>query len=489
MAHAIFPPPQKSVFLSRWKSDHKKNRVAASSCWRLTSIALVALGLSLGSFSHPSPAIATGESWDSVEAATASAWISVAYGDGVWVAVAEDGAVMRSTNGGASWTAVSTGAASGAWSSVATDGNGVWVAVASGGTNRVMRSTDGGASWAAVATSEAQSSSWQSVAYGNNVWVAVASSGTNRVVRSADGGVSWTAVSSGVTAIDWSSVATDGNGVWVAVASGGNAERVMRSADGGVSWTAVGSGVPLSQDHKWISVAHGNNVWVAVASDSNSGNRFINSDDGVSWRNDSVPERNSWQSVAYGNGVWVAVASNRVLRSTDDARKWALVAVPEVNSWQSVAYGDGVWVAVASSGTNRVMRSLDTPAPSSPSEESTGAAGIYLHVAGSAGRAVVGTPVSHGSVGIAPRSSFTLNVQSMDARSVKKMVLATGITNGRGHLDGQIRLGALAPGSYKIVMTGSHPLGYPLVLTNHIVVDAAGKFVSVSPESLQPTLR
>ena len=68
-------------------------------------------------------------------------------------------------------------------------------------------------------------------------------------------------------------------------------------------------------------------------------------------------------------------------------------------------------------------------------------------------------------------------------------MLATGVTNGRGQVEQRIKLGSLAPGSYKIVMTGYHSLGYPLVLTNHISVDAAGKFVSVSAESLQPSLQ
>jgi len=45
-----------------------------------------------------------------------------------------------------------------------------------------MRSTNGGASWSAVAATEANS--WSSVSYGDGVWVAVAGNGTNRVMRS-----------------------------------------------------------------------------------------------------------------------------------------------------------------------------------------------------------------------------------------------------------------------------------------------------------------
>ena len=76
-----------------------------------------------------------------------------------------------------------------------------------------------GTSWEAVEASEANQ--WQSVAYGNGVWVAVAGSGTNRVMRSINDGESWDPVVLPVAleANNWQSVAY-GNGVWVAVADG-----------------------------------------------------------------------------------------------------------------------------------------------------------------------------------------------------------------------------------------------------------------------------
>ena len=131
-----------------------------------------------------SPAWADGTSWTAVEAAEANSWLSVAYGNGVWIAVASSGTnrVMRSTDDGVTWTAVAAAEAN-EWRSVAY-GNGVWIAVANSGTNRVMRSTDDGVNWTAVAATEANI--WRTVAYGNGVWIAVASSGTNRVMRSGE---------------------------------------------------------------------------------------------------------------------------------------------------------------------------------------------------------------------------------------------------------------------------------------------------------------
>ena len=241
-----------------------------------------------------SPAWADGTSWTAVAASEANSWRSVAYGNGVWVAVSSDGTnrVMRSTDDGVTWSAVAAAEANG-WVSVAY-GNGVWVAVARTGTNRVMRSTNDGATWSAVAAAEANS--WYGVAYGNGVWVAVAYSGTNRVMRSTDDGATWSAVAA-TEANNWFGVAY-GNGVWVASAGDGTT-RVMRSTDDGVTWSAV-----------------------------------------------AATEANDWRSVAYANGVWVAVAytgTNRVMRSVD--------AVASYSSSAGAGAGvPGIFLTVAGPG-------------------------------------------------------------------------------------------------------------------------------------------
>ena len=66
------------------------------------------------------PAYADGTSWTPVLAAEANYWQSVAYGNGVWVAVSDDGTnrVMRSTDNGVTWTRVLAAQAN-LWTSVA----------------------------------------------------------------------------------------------------------------------------------------------------------------------------------------------------------------------------------------------------------------------------------------------------------------------------------------------------------------------------------
>jgi hypothetical protein len=125
--------------------------------------------------------------------------------------------------GGVDWT-IRTSAADNAWLGVAY-GNGLFVAVAiSGSGNRVMTSPDG-VNW--TIRDSAADNNWLGVAYGNGLFVAVANTGTgNRVMTSPDG-VNWT-IRDSAADNSWRGVAY-GNGLFVAVADTGTGNRVMTS--------------------------------------------------------------------------------------------------------------------------------------------------------------------------------------------------------------------------------------------------------------------
>ncbi len=124
-----------------------------------------------------------GEAWTAYDVGTSS-WRSVTYGDGLFVAVADSGdnRVMTSPDG-INWTPGTTPTPASNWQSV-TYADDMFVAVASGGTNRVMTSFDG-ITW--VPHSAAAASNWQSVIYGSGLFVAVAYAGAgNRVMTSGE---------------------------------------------------------------------------------------------------------------------------------------------------------------------------------------------------------------------------------------------------------------------------------------------------------------
>jgi gliding motility-associated-like protein len=287
--------------------------------------------------------------WTARTSAADNSWISVTYGNGLFVAIAGSGTgnrVMTSPDG-ITWTA-RTSAADLGWFSV-TYGNGLFVAVATTGTgNRVMTSPDG-INW--TARTSAADNDWFGVTYGNGLFVAVAYSGTgNRVMTSPDG-ITWTARTSAADNY-WYDV-TYGNGLFVAVAATGAGNRVMTSPDG-INWTARTS----AADNIWSSVTYGNGLFVAVAA-TGAGNRVMTSPDGITWTARTSAADNFWWGLTYGNGLFVAVSfsgtGNRVM-SSPDGITWTAQTPAADNNWYGVTYGNGLFVAVANSGTgNRVM--------------------------------------------------------------------------------------------------------------------------------------
>ena len=275
-----------------------------------------------------------GETWIPRESLPFGPWLSVAHGiigitadEAGWVAV---GANKVMTSGdGISWASRTSGThfPNRGWSSVAYGkidlGAGLqngWVAVATNNDDtgeKAMYSADG-LSWTASTSAVLEErNDWRSVATdGNGVWVAVNSgafSGTSRVMRSTNG-MDWDPITAGVDNRQWHSVAY-GDGLWVVVGFDG---AIMTSPDG-ATWTRQADVTP---SRNWFSVAFGDGVWVAVAS-GNTGNtatRAMRSTNGIDWTDEGVDlvQANTWRSVAYGNGVFVAVSStgtNRVMRS------------------------------------------------------------------------------------------------------------------------------------------------------------------------------
>ena len=326
-------------------SDQHSPRNSAPSRRRLLAlVTIVAVLLGFGVVS-PSPASANiGVDWTVQTPAESNWWNSVAYGNGVFVAVSSGGTHRAMTSpDGVTWTAQT--APLGSWEAL-TFGNGLFVAVATNLSNpvRLMTSPDG-VTWTERSVDQ---SAWAGVTYGNGLFVAVASSGPSRVMTSPDG-VTWTIRS---VAQDTLTEVVYGNGLFVAVGGGGT-NRVATSPDG-VNWT----GRSAAEANTWTSVGFGNGLFVAVA--LNGTNRLMTSPDGVNWTAQSV-EEGQWLSVTYGNGLFVAVAmagNNRVMTS-NDGQNWTARSVP-ATMWTDVTYARGLFVAVGgytAPGTNRVLNS------------------------------------------------------------------------------------------------------------------------------------
>ena len=280
---------------------------------------------------------------------------SVAYGNGVWVAVGRNSA-MTSTDG-VTWTALSGdwGGDNGYWTSI-TYGGGRWVAVSD--RYRARTSTDL-VNWTITAPSSSRQQSWSEVTYGladadgnNGLFVAVGWTGTYqtdaRTIMTSPDGETWTAQTA-PNLRSWSSVAY-GNGLFVAVSSTqyDNLTSVITSPDG-VTWTERTT--PYAY---WQSVAYENGIFVAVGGGYGS-SRVMTSSDGVAWTGRILSFDAALLSVVYGDGVWVAVSDSgiRVLTSPDAITWTAQSSASDSAFWKSVAYNGSKLVAVGQSEGGR----------------------------------------------------------------------------------------------------------------------------------------
>ena len=198
-----------------------------------------------------------------------------------------------------------------------------------------------------VARSASENDSWNSVTYGNGVFVAIASIGTNQVMTSPDG-FTWTSRLAAAMN-EWSSV-TFGEGIFVAVSTTGTGNRVMTSPDG-ITWTIRVS----AADSAWTEVRYGAGRFVAVAATGTV--RAMYSLDGTTWVSSASLASETWIAAAYGNGLFVAVGTN-VVATTNDGITWTSRTCP-TNTWTGVTYGEGLFVAVGFSGATRAMSSPD----------------------------------------------------------------------------------------------------------------------------------
>jgi hypothetical protein len=265
-----------------------------------------------------------------------SPFSGVAYGNGKFVAVSNGSTTLRYSSDGINWTSVTIGSFG---LSGIVYANGKFVAVGgqiSGQTviTNVEVSIDG-ISWTRY--NPAFEIQPKSITYGNGLFVAVAFGGSgNRVMTSPDG-INWTQRTPSANN-DWQSVAF-GNNKFVAISSNGT-DRVMYSTDG-INWTG-------------LNINLGSNAITFAEGKFTTGTNY--STDGINWIGTTISPIVPF-GITYGNGIFVVVGqagTNRIAIS-EDAISWTLVTAPELNPWSCITYGDNKFLALSSSGTNRSM--------------------------------------------------------------------------------------------------------------------------------------
>jgi hypothetical protein len=157
--------------------------------------------------------------------------------------------LLRTTNGGATWTVVDGGgvlAGANIWG-VAPRGNTIVIATTNQG---IRRSTDGGATWTTISgaagTGLPTGGSFDLASDPTNQARLFTNAGANGIFRSTDTGATWTLVSNaamntmmsgGLSNVDMS--VGRNNNIYAAIVVGGTLGGVFRSGDGGTTWTQM----------------------------------------------------------------------------------------------------------------------------------------------------------------------------------------------------------------------------------------------------------
>lgn len=266
-------------------------------------------------------------SWVASTLPSNTAWHTVAYGNGMYVAITNDSNITAYSTDGINWTETTNLPSESDWRSIVY-GDGKFVAIAYGTAGAY--STDG-INWTPITFSVSRNRS--SVTYGNGTFVAICASST--AVSYSTDGINWSE-STLPSAGSWQSV-TYGNGVFVAVVN--SSDAAAYSTDG-ITWTAT----TLPSNTRWRSVAYGNGMFVVVATNVNTA---AYSTDGINWSETTLPTKASWYSVIYGNGMFVAVAYNSAVSMYSiDGINWTEAELPYKTYWYSVAYGPVGFVAI-----------------------------------------------------------------------------------------------------------------------------------------------
>lgn len=281
----------------------------------------------------------SGDVWSQVMAATTTpAFKTVKRGkDGVLIAqpaFLNTSTYYRSTDNGATWSALSFSSAIGNSTSVlraiATDGKGVWVIATYSGTatpsQNVCRSTDNGLTWTSVRNAATTDSSYPSACDcdGNGTWILAEGVSSLITLRSIDNGLTWTKVQNDVGASPGNSVSCDKLGVWII----GTSAVAWRSNDNGLTWTNVGGSLGFSTVNGIAN--NGKGVWLAVGSNSSNVNMARSPDNGLTWTNiTSGLGAEVLNSVAtdYEGNWFIGATTGRVLRSTNEAQGFSILAI------------------------------------------------------------------------------------------------------------------------------------------------------------------
>jgi len=327
---------------------------------------------------HPFGAALAGASVDSLSWTGRSSGVAtnlhaVAYSTPlIWVAVGEAGTIIRSTDGGDTWTGVSNPTGDVLYG-VAFHGP-VGIAVGLGGT--MLRSSDGGASWEKLP--RATTKILFAVSMSATAAVAAGEEGT--ILHSSDDGATWKASAAGVANVFF------GVGIQADTAiMGAYGGVTATSYNGGATWGTQVMGTLASGPAFYGACFATSKVAVVVGEmwTPSSGSLILRSENqGFVWTRQASPASGKLQAVCFAapNSGVIVGTEGRILVSADTGSNWVQQSSGVSCSLNGVAFADpSHGIAVGDSGTVLIARSAVATSVESPgSAESSRVPGYRL---------------------------------------------------------------------------------------------------------------
>lgn len=292
----------------------------------------------------------TTNSFTTVSLSATATWVSVAYGNGLFIAISSTGLSAVSSDFGATWQA--GGALPAATYTGIAYGGGVFVAIATGVAFSV--STTDGAVWTQRVMPSA--AAWSSIAYGGGRFVAFGGNIANGAGYSLDG-IAWVASNNTAGIGTGQSRMAYGSGRFVVGDLSNNSAYVSSTADG-VVWTS--SALPTAR--RVTGLAYGNGFFVATSNTTGAAATY--SLDGLSWFSGTATGLNLLAAFAFGRFFLFPVTGQAVV-NFDLPEKFGIAITSPANSYnQSYAVGGGYMVVLSTSSLNLVARISLLPATS-----------------------------------------------------------------------------------------------------------------------------
>lgn len=296
--------------------------------------------------------------------------VGVAYGDGVYIAVGNGGAVGISNDSGNTWTVSSPGSTN--LQSIAYGGDGKFVAV--GGTAYIY-TEDFGVTWNNGVIANL---SFITVCYGNGMWVA---GPTASLAYYSTDGINWNqSNTTQVTFTASGSYFNPDNNTFYFVGTGVSAgsgvmftstdainfqmyypaqgyNYIFRSITYGNSrYVMVGnSGMSFSTDGTTWMYFSPNNITGIIYEIIFDGTKFIlvgevgiaTSTDGITWTIVQESGGTTYRAIVLGDR-YLAFGLNVTIAFSTDGTTWQVNSI--YDNWYDITYGNGVYVAVAAGG-------------------------------------------------------------------------------------------------------------------------------------------